>query len=137
MSTDRPDPPIYDPRDTRKFARAALDALKAVTHLTAQTDGLTDLAETREVLGSFAGFAALLPQTLAQIDRRLLDWRSAGHLGTDRGTEFGGRPASAMATARNALWHGCDDAVALYDQLDTAVHALRDAQWTGPEPGQP
>lgn len=137
MSHDRPDPPIYDPRDTPKYARAAVDAIKAVAHLTEQPDGLAELADAYVVLGSLAGYAALLPQALVQIDRRLLDWHTAGRIGIDRGTEFGGRPGSAVATASNALWHACDDAVALYGQLDTAVHALRDARWIGPEPGQP
>lgn len=135
MSTDRPDPPTYDPRDAHKYARAALDALQALTRVTGQPGGLIDLDQTRVALGSLGGFAALLPQVLVQVLRQLSTWQAAEYLGSDRGIEFGGRPSTAIADARNALWHASDVAVELYEHLNTATQALGAATWTGPEPG--
>jgi hypothetical protein len=133
MTTDRPDAPSYDPRDAHKYARAALDALQALTHLARQPDGLVDLGQARVVLGSLAAFAALLPQALVQVLRQLGRWHGAEYIGADSGIEFGGRPSTALATATNALWHASDSSVELYEHLNTAAQALGNTRWIGPE----
>jgi hypothetical protein len=137
MTTDdRPDLPTFDDRNAIEHAAAAAESIRAINHITGWTGGgLTYPSDAYTVISHLAAAVAMLPQALQQIDARILDWHAAGHIGIDRGTEFGGRPGSAVATATNSLWHACDDAVGLYGHLDEAVQALGNAHWLGPEPG--
>jgi hypothetical protein len=133
MTTDRPDLPTFDGHNVIEHAAHAAEAMRAINHITGWPTGLTYPSDAYTVLGELAAFVARLPQALRQIEARLLRWHADGHIGIDRGTEFGGRPASAVAEATNALQRARYSSADLFLSLDTAGQAVGNAHWTGPD----
>jgi hypothetical protein len=90
-------------------------------------------SNAHSALGELTYLAGGLPQAFEQIIAALRDQLEQGHITIDRGTEWDGHPAGAVAAASAALERASQAAHQMYRGIADAQTAINAAAYIGPD----
>jgi hypothetical protein len=123
---------VFDGKTAIEHAETAAQAIRAINHLTSNTDALPYPPAAAQLVGHLSTLAARLPQTLEQVTGQVQRWQQAGQLGIDDRAPYGD-PAILAAVIDLDLTEADAAAAELGAALNRAHQALAHACYVDAE----
>jgi hypothetical protein len=126
-----PDAP-HDPKRTQELADVAAAAIRTLNYATRGTDGLRDVGDVYELLGTLAQLSERLPQLYGQIRDYLTDAHNRGELFEPADGPHQGSTTLAVMLTRDALGRAAGDATTMREAVRNAQAEIRAVRYSGP-----